>query len=329
MDDSLRSRSRRDLCIAAAAAVGVGAFRPAFAAARPVLAATGIDAYFSTFPVSASKDFMKKRNVDFSFRSFDDGATALDALLTNQAQVGSSSGVTGMVRWDRGGKLYCVGTLSSSGTLYGASVSDRIKKPEDLYGKTVSFPPRSSAQYFYEAFLKTYKLDGSKITTKGIPTPESIVALQRGDIDGFFLWEPWNTRAASLVKGAHTLVVSRDVGLDFVMYLYFSEGLIKDKSLAEDTMAGLVEATDWITANQDETASIINKGFRLPEPDAKRGLTQLKFNVSMNKAPVMKDFEDLAAFSQRNTLIKKFPEWNEFMRPDILKAVAPSRVSGW
>lgn len=61
--------------------------RPAFAQNKPVLAATGIDAYFSTFPVSASKDFMRKRDIGFSFHSFDDGATALDALLTNKAQV--------------------------------------------------------------------------------------------------------------------------------------------------------------------------------------------------------------------------------------------------
>ena len=114
-----------------------------------------------------------------------------------------------------------------------------------------------------------------------------------------------------------------------VMYLYFSEGLIKDKSLAQDTLAGLLEATDWITKNKEETAGIINKGFRLPEADARRGLDQLSFRVSMNKEPVMKDFENLADFSKRNTLIKKSPEWSEFMRPDILKAVAPDRVVGW
>ncbi|WPB59187.1 ABC transporter substrate-binding protein [Xylophilus sp. GOD-11R] len=300
-----------------------------FAANKPILAATGIDSYFSTFPVAAQKDFLRKRGIDFTFRSFDDGGTALDALLTNAAQVGSSSGVTAMVRWDKGGRLYPVGQLSSSGTLYAATVSERIKKPEDLYGKVVSFPPRSSAQYFYEAFLATYKLDGSKIQTRGIPTPESIVALQRGDIDAFFLWEPWNTRAATLVKGARTIAVSRDVGLEFVMYLYFSEDLIRQKALAEDTLAGLMEATDWITKNKEETAEIIHKGFRLPEPDAKRGLNELSFRISMNKEPVLKDFENLAEFSRRNGLIKKAPDWNEFMRPDILKAVAPDRVAGW
>ena len=90
---------------------------------------------------------------------------------------------------------------------------------------------------------------------------------------------------------------------------------------------GPARAGDTVVAKVDRVMG--HEGFRLPEPDAKRGLGELTFNVSMNKAPVMKDFEDLAEFSKRNTLIKKSPEWDEFMRPDILKAVAPNRVSGW
>ena len=37
-----------------------------------------------------------------------------------------------------------------------------------------------------------------------------VAALERRDIDAFFLWEPWHTKAAALVEGAHVLARSGD-----------------------------------------------------------------------------------------------------------------------
>jgi len=321
---------RREVCKAIVGGMALaGLPLRSHAAAAGIVAATGIDAYFSAFPVAAAKGFMKPKDIDFSVRTFEFGGIALDALLTHNAHVGSSSPVTGMTRWDRGGRLYTVGELSTSGSMYGASASKRIENPEDLYGKAVSFPALTSGQYFYEEFLRTYKLDGSKIQTKSLPPPEALVALQRGDIDAFFMWEPWNERAKQAVEGAHTLVVSRDVGVDFVMYLYFSDELVADKTRAQDVMGGLIEASDWIAGNKDETVDILNRIFKLPKADAVSQLGRLEFKMSMNREPVIADFERFAEFSLRTKMIKNKPDWNEMMRPEIMKAVAPQRVSGW
>jgi NitT/TauT family transport system substrate-binding protein len=300
-----------------------------YAAVKNVVAASGIDAYFSAFPVAAAQGLMKPENVNFSVRSFEFGGIALDALLTHDAQVGSSSPVTAMTRWDHGGRLYTVGALSTSGTSYGATGSERVRKPEDLYGKAVAFPALSSGQYFYEAFLKKYNLDGSKIQTKSLPPAEALVALQRGDIDAFFMWEPWNSRATMTVKGAHTLVVSQDVGIDFVMYLYFSDQLVGDKTLSQDVMGGLIEASSWVVKNPDQTVDILYKTFRLPKADSTRQLQGLKFDMSMHRQPVVDDFNKFADFALRTKMIKNRPAWNEMMRPEIMKSVAPQLVSGW
>src|SRR3546814_7576270 len=95
------------------------------------------------------------------------------------------------------------------------------------------------------------------------------------------MWEPWNSRAKEAIKGAHTLVTSGDVGVDFVMYLYFSEPLVKDKTLSQDVVGSLIEASEWISQNQNETANIINKYYRLPKKDAMNQLQCLTFNMNM------------------------------------------------
>src|SRR5262249_60475275 len=58
--------------------------------------------------------------------------------------------------------------------------------------------------------VKHYKLAVDKIKVKNLQAPEMVAALERRDIDAFFLWEPWHTKAVQLVQGAHVLARSGD-----------------------------------------------------------------------------------------------------------------------
>lgn len=322
--------SRRDICVAFGAAGGAAMLPTGLRAANDkVLAATGIDPYFSVFPVGLDKGFFADNGIDFEIRPFDSGGAALDALVTNEAEIGSSAAITSMTRWDRGGRLYPVASMSASGDLYGVTVNGSIQEPEDFYGKTVAFPRLTSGHYFFEHFLNHYGLDPDKINIRTVPTAESVAALERGDIDAFFLWEPWNTRAATLVKGARTFAVSKDVGLDFVMYLYFSQGLVDSPDVAERALKAVMDTADWIEDHKDETASIIEAAYRLPHEDAVKQLSNLTFRVEMMKEPVMKDFISFAEFGVRQEMIKGVPDWDEFMRPEFMRAIAPERAKGW
>lgn len=322
--------SRRDVCIALGAAGGAALLpTPLRAANDAVLAATGIDPYFSVFPVGIEKGFFADNGIDFDSRPFASGGAALDAVVTDEAEVGSSAAITSMTRWDRGGRLYPVGSMSTSGDLYGVTVNESIQKPEDFYGKTVAFPKLTSGHYFYERFLNYHELDAEKIDVRTVPTAESIAAIERGDIDAFFLWEPWNTRAATLVDGARTFAVSKDIGLDFVMYIYFSQGLVDNLDVAERTLKAMMETADWIQENKDEAAHIIEEAYRLPQEDAVTQLSNLTFRVEMMKEPVMKDFISFAEFGLRQEMIKEMPDWDVFMRPEFMQAVDSERANGW
>ena len=211
---NLHSITRRRFGLACGA--GIYAFAVPItgnAAAKKVPTATGIDALFVPFVVAAELKIFEKYGLETSFKPFDDGNVALDALLTGNSDIGATTELGGLSRWDKGGKLYVTSYSSTSGKQIGLAGRDDIKKPEDLIGRTVAYPRATGGHLYFMRYLKKYNLPADKIKVKLMQAPEMVAALERRDIDAFFLWQPWLDKAAQLVQGAKVLAGSGDDGV--------------------------------------------------------------------------------------------------------------------
>jgi ABC-type nitrate/sulfonate/bicarbonate transport system substrate-binding protein len=300
------------------------------AALKKVPTSTGIDAVFAPFVVAAERKIFEKYGLETSYKPFDDGNVALDAILTGSSDIGSTSELGGLARWDKGGKLYVTSYGVTSRQQIGITAREEIKKPEDLLGKTVGFPRASGGHYYFGRYVKQYKLPVDKIKVKNLQAPEMVAALERRDIDAFFLWEPWHTKAVQLVQGAHVLARSGDDDVYILtVYNYYSQGLVDDPSRAVAATQALIEATEYCATNQEEAARLAAKAFRIPEADMKLYMTRLTYRVEMPKDVVVTNFRDAAEFAMAENIIKKMPEWNDFLRPQFMKGTAPDRTTGW
>src|SRR6266403_2097171 len=172
---------------------------------KKVPTATGIDALYVPFVVAAELKIFEKYGLETSFKPFDDGNVALDALLTGNSDIGATTELGGLSRWDKGGKLYVTSYSSTSGKQIGLAGRDDIKKPEDLIVRTVAYPRATGVHLYFRRYVKKYNLPVDKIKVKLMQAPEMVAALERRDIDAFFLWEPWLDKAAQLVQGARVL----------------------------------------------------------------------------------------------------------------------------
>src|SRR5262245_43464875 len=261
MDCGERGLTRRTFCVS----FGAGMFMlgmPAVsgAALQKVPTSTGIDAVFAAFVVAAERKIFEKYGLETSYKPFDDGNVALDALLTGSSDIGSTSELGGLARWDKGAKLYVTSYGVTSQQQIGITAREEIKNPEDLIGKTVGFPRASGVHYYFERYVKHYKLPVDKIKVKNLQAPEMVAALERRDIDAFFLWEPWHTKAVQLVQGAHVLARSGDDNVYVLtVYNYYSYGLIEDQPRAVAATRALIEATDYCATHQEDAAQITAK----------------------------------------------------------------------
>jgi len=311
------------ICVLAVPTTGDAAF-------KKVPTSTGIDALFAPFVVAAERKIFEKYDLETSFKPFDDGNVALDALLTGSSDIGATTELGGLSRWDKGGKLYVTSYSSTSRQQIGAAARDEIRKPEDLIGRTVGYPRASGGHLYFINYIKKYKLPQDQIKVKTMQAPEMVAALERRDIDAFFLWEPWLTKATQLVQGAHILARSGDDNVYVLTsYNYYSQGLIDDPPRAVAATKALVEATDFCATNLEEAARITGKAFRIPEADMKLYMSRMVYRTEMPKDVVLGNFTNAAELALAEGIIKKMPEWNDFIRPQIMKTAAPDRTSGW
>ncbi len=297
---------------------------------RRVPTSTGIDALYAPFVVAAERKFFEKHGLETSFKPFDDGNVALDAILTGSSDIGATTELGGLARWDKGGKLYVTSYSSTSGQQIGLAGRDDIKKPEDLIGRTVAYPRATGGHLYFIRYMKKYNLPMDKIKVKLLQAPEMVAALERRDIDAFFLWQPWLDKAAQLVQGARVLARSGDDGV-FILtsYDYYSQGLIDDPPRAAAATRALMEATDFCTTDPDEAARLTGKAFRIPEADMKVYMSRMRYRMEMPKDVVLGNFKGAAELAQAEGIIKKMPDWNDFIRPQFMKEVAPDRAAGW
>lgn len=290
--------------------------------------ATGIDAVFSPFVVAVERKIFEKYGLEGSFKPFDDGNVALDALLTGNSDVGSSSELAGLARWDKGGKLYVISVMGTSKQQIGIAASEEIRKPEDLIGKTVGYPRASGAHYFFGRYLKKYRLPADQIKVKNLQAPEMVAALEHRDIDAYFLWEPWLSKAVDLVKGAHVLARSGDDDVwTLISYIYFSEGLVNDAPRAVAAIRTMIEATDYCANQRDDAAQIAAKAFRLHEADMKLYMSRYNYRMEMPARLVVNNFKEATEFATEQGLVKKIPDWTDFIRPQFMREAAPDRTT--
>jgi len=309
--------------------LGMAVANGAPAPLKKVPTATGIDALFVPFVVAAELKIFEKYGLETSFKPFDDGNVALDAVITGSSDVGSTSELGGLARWDKGGKLYVTSILDTSKEQVGVTAREEIKKPQDLVGRTVGYPRASAGHYFFGRYCKKYGLPMDQIKVKFLQAPEMVAALERKDIDAFFLWEPWHTKAVELVKGAHVLARSGDDDVYVLTaYTYYSEGLVNDHERGLAATRALIEATEYCASHQDDAAKAAAKAYRIPEADMKRYMSRFNYRMEMPKDLVVANYREAAGFAMEQGLIKKMPDWSDFIRPQLMQEAAPERTTG-
>jgi taurine transport system substrate-binding protein len=143
---------------------------------------------------------------------FATGADVLTLLAANEVDIanfGSSPTVTALVR-----KLpvEVVGVSANISTYEHLSGRDNIRTLKDLEGKTVAYPPNSTAQYALDTAIAVHHIDRSKIKLVPLKPADIVAAWKRKDIDAAYVWAPFNVALDN--DGGHSVFATKDLKKD-------------------------------------------------------------------------------------------------------------------
>ena len=160
-----------------------------------VIAMSGGGAWPQTL-IAKEKGFFELVGLEPEYVRFQYGRAAQDAALAGDAQFAEVAigPVTSAAMQDQ---PTCVIAENSSyaNWLVTARTSAGITEPADLAGKTVATAIGTEAHFFLYSFLTHYGMTFDDVNVIHVAPPDMVLALERGEVDAFVIWEPGPTVA--------------------------------------------------------------------------------------------------------------------------------------
>jgi NitT/TauT family transport system substrate-binding protein len=276
------SHRRRNLLLGGASMIAAGTLPsiPALAQGAPVTIGVGADPVFTAFFVAANEKLFAKHGANVQVQSYTDGGEALNALVANQVNMACAGEPTHIVRLSRAELRPLAVTYQSKTYLKlvarkGIAKADQIKKFGIVAG--------SVSEYVTGLTLKKLNIDSSKVEMVRSGPPELPALLARGDIDGYFVWEPWPTLGVQ--QGGHILMTCGDVGYTSTLWLSATASWLgANKEVAGNILKALAEAAEITRKDPPRAAQSVQAITRIPVPQTLNSLKDMD--------PVIRDFTD-------------------------------------
>jgi NitT/TauT family transport system substrate-binding protein len=286
--------------------------------------ATGVDPAFSQFYVAKEGGIFEKNGLDVTINTGPSGSAMVPFLVNNQVQAAYGSDLAGVINHQVDPNIVAVadGTYLAN---WESVVARDIGSLEGLKGKKVGVAMGTGAEIFWRRLLAQRKLNPSDFTLVNVEAPEMLAALERNDINGFAVWEPWPTRTLKAVKGAKVVATNANV-YNNINFIYMNRGWIEqNKATAEKFIKALCEANDVIEKDRPAAATMVAKFLKMPVELATELMPKLEFDMTWTPRS-LEAIRDSAQLLADQKKLKAPLDYNKYVYMDLLKAVRPTSV---
>jgi NitT/TauT family transport system substrate-binding protein len=309
------------LAAAALASVSFGARAQSLA---KMTIATGVDPAFSQFYVAKEAGFFEKNGLDVTINTGPSGSAMVPFLVNNQVNAAYGSDLAGVINHQVDPNIVAVadGTyLLKWLSVVGRNVPDL----DGLKGKKVGIAMGTGSEIFWRRVLEKKNLKLTDFTMVNVEAPEMLAATERGDIDGFAVWEPWPTRTLMGVKGTKVLQTAEGI-YNNVNFVYMNRGWIaQNKATAEKFMLSLMQANDLIEKDRPAAAKMVAKFLKMPLELATELMPKVEFDMDWQPRSI----EAIQVAEKQLADQKKLKaplDYSKYVYLDLVKAVRPQNI---
>jgi ABC-type nitrate/sulfonate/bicarbonate transport system substrate-binding protein len=286
--------------------------------------ATGVDPAFSQFYVAKEGGLFEKNGLDVTINTGPSGSAMVPFLVNNQVQAAYGSDLAGVINHQVDPNIVAVadGTYLAN---WESVVARDIDSLEGLKGKKVGVAMGTGAEIFWRRLLDQRKLNPADYTLVNVEAPEMLAALERNDINGFAVWEPWPTRTLKAVKGSKVVATNANV-YNNINFIYMNRGWIEqNRATAEKFIKALCEANDIIEKDRPAAAKLVAKFLKMPVELATELMPKLEFDMQWTPRS-LEAIRDSAQLLADQKKLKAPLDYNKYVYMDLLKAVRPASV---
>jgi NitT/TauT family transport system substrate-binding protein len=298
---------------------------PAVAQTKMTIA-TGVDPVFSAYYVAQQAGLFKKHGLDVRINTGPSGSAMVAFLVNGQIESAFGSEIAGVANHNLDPNVVVVAQATRL-VRWIAVVGRNIDTLDGLKGKKVGIARGSGGEVFWLAMIEKLKLNPADYTVVNVEAPEMVAALERGNIDGYAVWEPWVTRGLGAVKNTKVLRTQEGI-LEQGVYIYMNRGWIqKNPAAAESFIRALAEATDLINRDRPRAAKDVSDFLKnLDQPMVEQLMTKLTFDMELSDFTINL-FRLAESQLKGQGKLAKPVDWSGFFYPDLMRKVQPAKVT--
>lgn len=252
----------------------------------------GVDAAYVPMYLAKREKLFEKHGVNVELLQFAQGGEGVDAMVAGQIAIASAAEPTTLVRAARA-DIAVFGIFGQSGTYIKLAVKPDITDPKQL--KKLGFVPGTVSEYSTERMMTKYGIEPKSIEMIKVGPPEAPALLARGDIDGYFMWEPWPTNGVK--QGGKILMTNGEVGYVDNMWLSADrKWLAAHAPEVKKMLAALAEGCEIVRKDPARGVAAIQAEAKMPQAVAAQILKDRECVVRDFTAADMESYDNIATF---------------------------------
>jgi NitT/TauT family transport system substrate-binding protein len=279
--------------------------------------------------IAETRGYYQEQGLKVIINSYQTGLGPLRDLKAGRLDLASCAefALVGEIFAGGAGQLRCLAVIGSGEVdLLIARRDKGINRPEDLRGKIIGVPRKTSAEFFLGRFLTLNRISLQEVTVIDIKPDDLANALTKGEVDAVLIWAPL-TRGIIKKVGHNAIAWPAQGGQNVYRLLMSREEYIKRKPLVlEKLLRALAQAADYLKHQPEAGRAIIAQRL-------KESIADFQPDNPINLEPFLDQglllvMEDQARWMIQNRLTnqKNVPNYLDYIDPGTLLKVDPKAV---
>ena len=263
------------------------------------------DLHHLPFFVALEKGFFKEVGIDVKVVGpFEAGTAEMGALAANQLDIGYVGTSPAIIAAARGVNLSIVSGVNMEGS--SLVVNKSVGDIKELRGKKIATPLPGSIQYILLGILlskNNMSYQDIDILPGTIKPPDMPGVLERGQIDGYIVWEPYASQ--SIVSGSgKRLVESNSIWPEHPCCVIVTRNDFKEKNsvIVQRIVEVNKKAIEFIKNNPEEAKKIATKYTNLDMKVIEEALPKIKFEYNVEKNNTKRFVEEIIKLGESKTI---------------------------
>jgi ABC-type nitrate/sulfonate/bicarbonate transport system substrate-binding protein len=275
------------------------------AAGGPLRIAVGIDASYAPFFVADEEGMFADAGLDIELVQFGRGGEAVDALASGQVQLAGSSDTTTIAQLRQNPSLRAMYSYEVSGDYLKVVLRNGVDTAADI--RKMGIVPGLS-QISTDKYLASNGIPADSVEMVSATPTDMPALLDRGDIDGYVLWEPWPATALAQGSG-HVAAVTGDFDWFYHHWAITTEPwLDKNETTARAIAQVLVDATARVESDPRAAAAATRKAVNVADDQTVTAVDEIDFGVENLTDKSIESAQSIVDFYRKIGVLSEQPD---------------------